>query len=115
MKNWHKELQEFGSLIGAEDELDSKFGNYADNGAGITARAFDIISDAQDLSSIIGTLRDVNMDRLADRLELIQHRIIMRASPIHSIVSKELSESIAHGQHMVGGLLMLALSGKFTG
>ena len=112
-KKWHSDLQadEFPAYI-EEAEMPDK---YADNGGGITARALDIMDDARDLNSVIETLRAVNMDRLANKVSAIQWRILQTAEPISGIVSKELNESIAHGQHMMGGLLMLALSGKLTG
>lgn len=117
MKNWSKEMREEFHSISEDDDLSSK-PVYADNNAGITSRALDIIADAQDLSSVISTLRAVNMDRLAATIASIQHRIIATAEPIPHIVRKELDESIAHGRHMLGGVMMLGMKlaseGKLT-
>jgi hypothetical protein len=111
-KNWHRDLQAEFLGYTEEDEMPDK---YADNGVGITARAHAIMDYASDLEDVVETLRAVNMDRLANRVAGIQKMVIATARPISGIVGKELNESIAHGQHMMGGLLMLVLSGKLTG
>lgn len=112
-KNWHRDLQADKFLAYTEEaEMPDE---YADNGAGITARAHAIMGYASELEDVVGTLQAVNMDRLASRVAGIQKMVIATARPISGIVGKELNESIAHGQHMMGGLLMLALSGKLTG
>jgi hypothetical protein len=80
-----------------------------EDSVGITERAHMIMDNAHSLSSVIRTLRAVNMDRMADDIESVQHHILMLAKEMPIIVNKELNEGIAHGQHMMGGLLMVAM------
>lgn len=75
----------------------------------IIARAHAIMNATFGISEVAEVLRQVNMDRLATRLEFIAEMIHETAKPIPKMVGDDLSESIAHGQHMMSGLLMLAL------
>lgn len=76
----------------------------------ITARAHTIMNATLEISDVAAVLRQVNMDRLASRLEFIADLIHETAKPIPKMEITDLNESIAHGQHMMGGLLMLALN-----
>ncbi|MFM0141789.1 hypothetical protein [Paraburkholderia sp. RL18-085-BIA-A] len=75
----------------------------------ITARAHKIMNATRMIDDVAMVLREVNMDRLAGRLEGVSEFINEMAEPIPKMVSDDLNENIAHGQHMMGGLLMLAL------
>jgi hypothetical protein len=76
---------------------------------GILARAQSISKCAGGLLYVADTLRAVNMDRLAAQIEGIYTTITDLADPIPGLVIGELNQNIAHGQHMVGGLLQVAL------
>lgn len=82
---------------------------FVDTNMGIMARAHAILRITEDLHDIAHILREVNMDRLANRLTGSAKYIAEMAAPIPGIVTKELNEGIAHGEHMMGGLLHLAL------
>lgn len=75
----------------------------------IIARAHKIMNATRMIDDVAMVLREVNMDRLAGRLEGVSEFINEMAEPIPKMVSDDLNENIAHGRHMMGGLLMLAL------
>ncbi|NPT59046.1 hypothetical protein [Paraburkholderia elongata] len=75
----------------------------------IMARAHKIMNATRNIEDVAMVLREVNMDRLAGRLEWVAEFINEMAGPIPKMVSDDLSANIAHSQHMVGGMLMLAL------
>jgi hypothetical protein len=83
--------------------------DYEDADMNITARAHAIMNMTLTITDVALVLREVNMDRLANRLEVAAKFINEIAEPIPKMVSDDLHESISHGQHMMGGLLMLAL------
>lgn len=103
-----KDFEKYFGTGPGEDKYPSSSG-LPENGPGMTERAHEIMSWARDLTSVVRTLRAVNMDRMADEIELTQVRITMLAGEIPGIVNKELDASIAHGQAMIGGLLGVAM------
>jgi hypothetical protein len=75
----------------------------------ITQHAHAIANIAERLLWVASTLRDVNMDRLAERIELACDGIADHANEIPKLARAELDGQLDHGRQMVGALLMLGL------
>lgn len=76
----------------------------------ITRRVHDASAIAEFISYVIRTLRAVNMDRLADKVESVQIGIINILEPIPRIVYNDVRGQIDHSKHMIGGFLELVLT-----
>jgi hypothetical protein len=70
---------------------------------------------ADHLFIIASTLREVNMDRLAERIELATESIRFHADQIPRLAIDDLNDSIRHNKSIATGLLVLALQGKIGG
>lgn len=114
MKNWKQDMlreqEEYELDMEREASFDNRGEPYADNGTGITARAHSIMNMTQDIHGVARKLSAVGLDKVADELTFLADAIHAKAKPISGIVAHELNASIAHGQHMMVGLLGVAMN-----
>jgi hypothetical protein len=102
-----KEEKSWLSFPGNSEGIDDS--RFAENGAGITQRVHDIQARARQIDQVANNLMAVGMELPARQLFAMTQDIRDLCEPIPKIVLKELDSSIAHGKHMMGGLLAVAL------
>lgn len=106
MKNFKEERSWLTFPDDSEGIDDSRF---SDNGPGITQRVHEIQRRARQIDIVAKNLLAVGLELPARELLALTQDIEYLCEPIGKIVIKELEQSIAHGQHMMGGLLGVAL------
>lgn len=106
MKKFNEERSWLTFPDDSEGIDDSRF---PDNGPGIMDRAHEIQRRAQQIDRVANNLLSVGLELPARQLLALTQDIKDLSEPIGKIVMKELHQSIAHGQHMMGGLLGVAL------
>lgn len=74
-----------------------------------TGEVHHIINYARQLDDVINTLYEVNMDRIAKKLERLQEGILQAANSVGDKIIDDLDQNIKHGAHMMGGLLQVAI------
>lgn len=92
-----------------DDSMGVDDSQFEENGPGITKRVHEIQQRARQIDNIAQNLLAVGLELPAREIFALTQDIQALCELIPKIVIKELDESIAHGQHMMGGLLAVAL------